>query len=284
MLLRLMRQNKANTAPWLAALLVCLFGCLAAGAASEDLADDASLSAAICPVVYQLEQSPSSHGYRYSFFGNAFFINEQGYLLTVAHVLETFRDGGQPYILVSRPNSPPRLLQAAIIAVDSEHDVAVLLATPNPFAGNHKVAFLPLASDPAFRGQAVIALSLHPPKLQNAHTFQAPQEDRSSGEVLSYESTQLEKSAPSADVFLLSHPVARGQSGSPVLALDSRAVVGLVEGRWLRSSTISIAKSSSRSISTPGAAIPIRHAIALLQRQSISWHTPQSPPSSLPTR
>jgi len=279
-----MRQNKANTAPWLAALLVCLFGCLAAGATSEDLSDDASLSAAICPVVYQLEQSPSSHGYRYSFFGNAFFINEQGYLLTVAHVLETFRDGGQPYILVSRPNSPPRLLQAAIIAVDSEHDVAVLLATPNPFAGNHKVAFLPLASDPAFRGQAVIALSLHPPKLQNAHTFQAPQEDRSSGEVLSYESTQLEKSAPSADVFLLSHPVARGQSGSPVLALDSRAVVGLVEGRWLRSSTISIAKSSSRSISTPGAAIPIRHAIALLQRQSISWHTPQSPPSSLPTR
>jgi len=279
-----MRQNKANTAPWLAALLVCLFGCLAAGAASEDLADDASLSAAICPVVYQLEQSPSSHGYRYSFFGNAFFINEQGYLLTVAHVLETFRDGGQPYILVSRPNSPPRLLQAAIIAVDSEHDVAVLLATPNPFTGNHKVAFLPLASDPAFRGQSVIALSLHPPKLQDAHTFQTPQEDRSSGEVLSYESTQLEKSAPSADVFLLSHPVARGQSGSPVLTLDSRAVVGLVEGRWLRSSTISIAKSSSRSISTPGAAIPIRHAIALLQRQSISWHTPQSPPSSLPTR
>jgi trypsin-like peptidase len=279
-----MRQNKANTAPWLAALLVCLFSCLAAGAASEDLADDASLSAAVCPVVYQLDQSPSSHGYHYSFFGNAFFINEQGYLLTVAHVLETFRDGGQPYILVSRPNSPPRLLQAAIIAVDSEHDVAVLLATPNPFAGNHKVAFLPLASDPAFPGQAVIALSLHPPKLQNAHTFQAPQEDRSPGEVLSYESTQLEKSAPSADVLLLSHPVARGQSGSPVLALDSRAVVGLVEGRWLRSSTISIAKSSSRSISTPGAAIPIRHAIALLQRQSISWHTPQSPPSSLPTR
>ena len=284
MLLRLMRQNKANTAPWLAALLVCLFGCLAAGAASEDLADDASLAAAVCPVVYQLDQSPSSRGYHYSFFGNAFFINEQGYLLTAAHVLETFRDGGQPYILVSRPNSPPRLLQAAIVAVDSEHDVAVLLATPNPFTGNHKVAFLPLASDPAFRGQSVIALSLHPPKVQNAHTFEVPREDRSSGEVLSYESTQLEKSAPAADVFLLSHPVTLGQSGSPVLALDSRAVVGLVEGRWLRSSAVSIAKSSSLSTSTPGAAIPIRYAIALLQRLSISWHTPQSPPSSMPAR
>ncbi len=278
MLLRRTRQNNGGNSSWLLALVVCLLGCLAAGAASEDLADDASLAAAVCPVVYQLDQSPSSRGYHYSFFGNAFFINEQGYLLTVAHVLETFRDGGQPYILISRPNSPPRLLEAAIIAVDSEHDVAVLLATPNPFAGKHKVTFLPLAPEPAIRGQSVIALSLHPPKLQNAHTFQAPQVDRSSGEVLSYESTQLEKSAPSADVFLLSHPVARGQSGSPVVALDSRAVVGLVEGRWLRSRAVSIAKSSSLSTSTPGAAVPIRYAIALLQRQSISWHAPQPPP------
>jgi hypothetical protein len=279
-----MRQTNRSTAPCLAAVLVCLFGCLAAGAASEDLADDASLSAAVCPVVYQLDQSPSSRGYHYSFFGNAFFINEQGYLLTVAHVMETFRDGGQPYILVSRPNGPPRLLQAAIIAVDAEHDVAILRATPNPFEGKHKVTFLPLAPEPATRGQAVIALSLHPPKLQNAHTFQAPQEDRSSGEVLSYESTQLEKSAPSADVFLLSHPVTRGQSGAPVLALDSRSVVGLVEGRWLRSSAVSIAKSSTVSPSTPGAAVPIRYAIALLQRQSISWHTSQSRPSVSPAR
>jgi hypothetical protein len=279
-----MRQNNGNNVSWLLALLVCHFCCLAAGAASEDLADDASLSAAVCPVVYQLDQSPSSRGYHYSFFGNAFFINEQGYLLTVAHVLETFRDGGQPYILVSRPNSPPRLLQAAIIAVDAEHDVAILRATPNPFEGKHKVTFLPLAPEPATRGQAVIALSLHPPKLQNAHTFQAPQEDRSSGEVLSYESTQLEKSAPSADVFLLSHPVTRGQSGAPVLALDSRAVVGLVEGRWLRSSAVSIAKSSAQSPSVPGAAVPIRYAIALLKRQAVNWHGPQPPLSAPPVR
>ena len=284
LLLRRMRRNNGSSASWLVALLACFFGCLAVGAASGDFEDDASLSAAVCPVAYQLDQSPSSRGYHYSFFGNAFFINEQGYLLTAAHVLETFRDGGQPYILVSRPNSPPRLLQAAIVAVDSEHDVAVLLATPNPFTGNHKVAFLPLAPDPAFRGQSVIAFSLHPPKVQNAHTFEVPREDRSSGEVLSYESTQLEKSAPAADVFLLSHPVTLGQSGSPVLALDSRAVVGLVEGRWLRSSAVSIAKSSSLSTSTPGAAIPIRYAITLLQRLSISWHTPQSPPSSRPAR
>ena len=252
--------------------------------ASGEPTEDGSLSAAVCPIVYQLDQSPASRGYRYSFFGNGFFINKEGYVLTVAHVLETFRDGGQPYILVSRPDSPPQLVRADVIAVDKEHDVAILRAMPNPFAGKHKVAFLPLASDPAFLGQHVLALSLHPQKLQNAQSFQAPQEDRSSGEVLSYESTKLEKSAPAADVFLLSHPVTLGQSGSPVLDLDSQAVVGLGEGRWLRSSGLSIAKSSTRSASVPGAAIPIRYAIALLQRQSVSWHAPQPPPSASPAR
>jgi len=152
MLLPRTRQNNGSNASWLLALVVCLLGCLTAGAAPDDLADDASLVAAVCPVVYQLDQSPSSRGYHYSFFGNAFFINEQGYLLTVAHVLETFRDGGQPYILVSRHNSPPQLLRADVIAVNAEHDVAILRATPNPFEGKHKVTFLPLAPEPAIRG------------------------------------------------------------------------------------------------------------------------------------
>jgi serine protease Do len=271
-------HSRSRRAVWFVALLACLFCGLSASVSSEEPAADAALSAAVCPIVYQLDQTPASRGYRYSFFGNGFFINEEGYILTVAHVLETFHDGGQPYILVTRPDSPPQLLRAEVIAVDKEHDVAILRATPNPFAGKHKVTFLPLASDPATLGQHVIALSLHPQKPQNAQSFQATQEDRSSGEVLSYETTKLENSAPAADVFLLSHPVTLGQSGSPVLAADSQAVVGLVEGRWLRSSGISIAKASSRSASVPGAAIPVRYAIDLLKRQSISWHA--HPPQS----
>jgi S1-C subfamily serine protease len=280
--LRQMPEHTTRRAAWFVAPLACLFCCPGAAIASEEPAEDASLSAAVCPIVYQLDQTPASRGYRYSFFGNGFFISEEGYILTVAHVLETFRDGGQPYILISRPNSPPQLLRADVIAVDKEHDVAILRATPNPFAGKHKVTFLPLTPDPAVLGQHVIALSLHPQKPQNARSFQAPQEDRSSGEVLSYESTQLEKSAPAADVFLLSHPVTLGQSGSPVLAQDSQAVVGLIEGRWLRSSGISVNKASSRSASVPGAAIPIRYAIALLQVKSIAWHTPQIRAASSP--
>ena len=265
----------------LGALLGCCAGCLIPGATPKEPSSDASLTAAVCPIVYQLDQSPSSRGYRYSFFGNGFFINQQGYLLTAAHVLETFRDGGQPYILVSRRNGPPKLLQATVIAADAEHDVAILLATSNPFDSSYKVSFLALSSEPISPGEPILALSLHPPRQQNAHTFEVPREDHFSGEVLSYESTKLEKSAPAAEVFLLSHPVNLGQSGSPVISQSSLAVVGFVEGRWLRSSGLSIAKSPAASTPTPGAAVPIRYAIALLQRQSISWHTPQSSPSSL---
>lgn len=247
-----------------------------------DIAADRT-TAALCPVVYPDDQTPASRGYHYTFFGNAFFINEEGYLLTVAHVLETFRDGGQPYILVNRREAPSRLLKVAVIAKDAEHDVAILRASPNPFSGSYTVAFVTLSSEPAVRGQAVLALSLHPRKLQDAQSFEAQSEDLSPGTVLSYQSTFLDKAGPAADVFLLSHPVVKGQSGSPVLALDSHAAVGLVEGLWLRGTTLSLAKSAPPPSNTPGAAIPIRYAIALLEKQGISWHTGTSSSTAAPS-
>jgi S1-C subfamily serine protease len=264
-----------------AAVCVCaLLACAAAtglviGAAAGDSGDDSSLSAAVCPLVYRLDESPSGRGYRYSFFGNAFFINEQGDLLTAAHVLETFRNGGQPSILLARPNRPPQLLPVTVVAADPVHDVAILRASPNPFGSHYRVGFLSIASEPAVPGQPVLAISLHPARLQNAKTFQAPVEDRSPGQVLSYETTQLEKSAPPAEVFLLSHPVTLGQSGSPVLDLHSRAVIGLVEGRWLRNSLVSLAQSNSPSAEPPGAAVPIRYAISLLEQKGVRWHASQ---------
>ena len=241
-------------------------------------------TAALCPVVYPNDQTPASRGYHYTFFGNAFFINDQGYLLTVAHVLETFRDGGQAYILVSRPNAPPRLLQVTVIAKDVQHDVAILRATPNPFVGKYNVTFLSLASGPVVRGQSVLALSLRPQKIQDAHSFDAQREDSSPGTILGFETTRLQQSGPAANVFLLSHPVVKGQSGSPVLDADSRAVVGLVEGLWLRGAPVSLSRSSALPTSTPGAAIPIQYALALLKEHNVSWlSTPTSPPSAPPS-
>src|SRR2546430_8352726 len=55
---------------------------------------DPAFKAALCPIVYPSDETPGSNGVRYTFFGNAFFINSQGYLLTAAHVLQTFRDLG----------------------------------------------------------------------------------------------------------------------------------------------------------------------------------------------
>ncbi len=263
--------------------LVCAVSAVAAGVAQgQAKSSDDSAITSVCPVVYPDDQTPASRGYHYTFFGNAFFINDQGYLLTVAHVLETFRDGGQPYILVSRPNSPPKLLQVTIIAKDPQHDVAILRAATNPFAGKYNVTFLPLASGPVARGESVLALSLHPQRLQDAHSFESPREDASPGTVLSFESTQLEKSAPAVNVFLLSHPVVKGQSGSPVLDTDTHAVIGLVEGLWLRGTPVSIAKSSAQTAATPGAAIPIQYALALLKEHSVSWRSVVMSPTSAP--
>lgn len=229
-------------------------------------------TAALCPVVYPDDQEPASRGYHYTFFGNAFFINEQGYLLTVAHVVETFRDGGQAYILVNRQNAPPGLVKVTVVARDTQHDVAILRATTNPFAGKYSVKYVTLSNVPAVRGQSVLALSLHPQRMQDAHSFDAQREDAASGTVLSFEFTQLEKSAPSVDVFLLSHPVVKGQSGSPVLDAGSRAVVGLVEGLWLRGTPLPAGKSGPLPSNTPGAAIPIRYAMTLLRERGLTWH------------
>jgi S1-C subfamily serine protease len=249
--------------------------------AQANSADDSAI-ASVCPVVYPDDQTPASRGYHYTFFGNAFFINDQGYLLTVAHVLETFRDGGQPYILVNRLNAPPKLLQVTVIAEDAQHDVAILRATQNPFAAKYAVSSLSLASGPVVRGQAVLALSLHPQKLQNAYSYESSREDSSPGTVLSFESTQLEKSAPAASVFLLSHPVVKGQSGSPVLDTESHAVVGLVEGLWLRGTPLAVAKSSALPTTTPGAAIPIQYALTLLKEHNVSWRSKVTSPTSAP--
>jgi hypothetical protein len=106
---------------------------LSASPQAGSAADPAT--AALCPIVYPDDQTPASRGYHYTFFGNAFFINDEGYLLTVAHVLETFRDGGQPYILVNRPDAPSRLLKVAVRAGCSRPSGTCSFAAPKKVSG-----------------------------------------------------------------------------------------------------------------------------------------------------
>jgi TonB family protein len=231
--------------------------------------DDAALSSAICPIVYPLDQSPSERGFHYTFYGNGFFINNEGYLLTAAHVLSQL-SGATPYIVLPLPMAPPRFLKAEVV-----HDVALLRATPNPFLGKYQVRFLPLAVARPARMQSVLAAALRPSRLRDPHTFDAFVEDRPAGEVLEYEFSQLDRGRSETELLLFSHEVLLGDSGAPVVSTDSQAVVGLVEGRWLRANAISLAAATRPSDGGVGAAVPIHYAIALLQQSGVSWHAAQ---------
>jgi len=251
------------------AALVCVLWPAIAACAPNQVADDATLWDAICPIVYPVDQSASDHGVHYLFFGNGFFINGDGYVLTAAHVLSQLH-GGQPYILLRQSVGSPRIVPANVMAIDREHDVAILRITPNPFTANYKVAFLPLSYDRPSPGQTVLTAALLPSKPRDAYTLNATIETRSRGEVLDSEFSQLDKGRGDTELFLFNHEIILGQSGAPVLSTDSQEVVGLVEGQWLGHNTLAVATAEQH---TPGAVLPIHYAIALLQQKHIAWHT-----------
>src|SRR5215467_10359876 len=250
---------------------LCAFCCVTRAKASETPGNNASLATAICPIVYPLDQSPSEKGYHYLFYGNAFFINEDGYLITAAHLMSSFRDGGQPHVLVELPSGQRHLLKTDVVATDWEHDVAILHATPNPFEGGYRVAFLPLATDRLEPGKPVVSISLRPSKLQEAYTFDPPLQERFAGEVLSYQYTKTE-GGRQIEVLLYSQKVIPGQSGSPVISEESGETVGFIEGRWLHPTAIPFVTSPEQIDPSPGAAVLIHYAISLLQARGIPWH------------
>jgi TonB family protein len=245
---------------------------MAQGTAPSPPAADRALSEAICPIVYPGDQIASAKGFHYLFYGNGFFINDQGYLITAAHVLSQLH-GGQPHILLQPITGPPKLLPAVLIAADREHDIAILRATPNPFESNYKVGFLRLEERWVARGHAVLAGSVHPSKPLDAYTLDGSVENRTSGEVFAFPFSQLEKQSSETELFLFNHQVRRGQSGAPVISPESDAVVGLIEGQWLRSTLVSLTAASDQAAPGVGAAVPIHYAIALLQQRGIVWHT-----------
>ena len=239
--------------------------------------DDSGLTAAICPIVYSLDEASAERGYRYIFYGNAFFIDRDGYLLTAAHVLSDFHDGGQPQILLRLPEAPPRLVKIEVVATDPLHDIAVLRAVPNPFEGKYKVAFLMLSSTKPLRGSAVLAAALRPTRLKDPHSFDAPTEDESLADVLRYTSIALDKGQPKTELFLFSHEVLRGQSGAPILSRQTHEVVGMVEGQWLHGVPLPSPTSSGDRGSTIGAGVPITYALTILEQRHIAWQTAGGP-------
>jgi hypothetical protein len=263
-----------------AAIPLLLFAA-SARAASDAAASAIPLAAAVCPIVYPLDQSPSDRGYHYIFYGNAFFINKDGYLITAAHVLSQLRDS-QPYLLLQLPMAPPRLVKAAVVIIDQDHDVAVLRASPNPFTGKYRVNFLRLAADRPQQNRSVLADALRPSRLKNPYTFDALIEDRPAGQLLEYRFTPLDKGRPDTEIFLFDHDVLLGDSGAPVVSAGSQQVVGLVEGRWLHGSSFLQTDAVQKQSAVVGAVVPIHYAIALLAQTRIAWERGSSVPVSSP--
>jgi Trypsin-like peptidase domain len=255
----------------LAALTAGLLYCESAMLAGASPANETAISAAICPVVYSLDESSAERGYRYIFYGNAFFINKDGYLLTAAHVLSDFQSGGQPQILVRPADAPPRLVRVELVASDVQHDVAILRAVPNPFDRKYGVTFLPLSASKPDRGSPILAEALRPAQLKDPHSFDAPQEEKALADVIQYTVIPLGKGQPKMELFLFNHEVLRGQSGAPILSRDAQEVVGIVEGQWLHGIPLPSPTSPGNRGSTVGAAVPITYALPLLEQQHVSW-------------
>ena len=267
-----MTTGRKQVAAWLAIIAYALGGMAVrelGGAAVEDAGGGGKvLARAICPIVYPVDETPSGRGYQYAFYGNAFFISREGYLITAAHVLHSFSNGGQPHILVQRGEAPPQMLKAEVVAVDKEHDVAVLRATPNPFAGSYRVAFLSLGAGSPGRGDSVIVAALRPARRQ-PRTFETELQDRSEARVVDFQSSQLEKGMGETELLLFNHEVILGQSGAPVLSADGHEVVGFIEGQWLRP-VAGLAAQMEQGSTSMGAAVPIRYAIAVLREKGIT--------------
>jgi outer membrane biosynthesis protein TonB len=247
---------------------------------STEVKADSSLTAALCQVVYPLDESPED-GYRYMFLGNGFFINRDGYVLTAAHLLSYFRHGGEPYILVGPREGPRRMLEAPIAAVDWDHDVAVLKASPNPFQNEKEIAYLPLSAEALAPGEGVLSASLRPPDVKNAHSSAAPLEDFAQSEAINYTFYQG-KDGAEKELLLFGQEVVAGQSGSPVVSVDSHAAVGIVVGQWLHPTVIPSGVGGHHVAVAPGAALRIHYGIALLQQNHIAWDmAPESQQRSL---
>lgn len=196
-------------------VLLCLLG-LAVLVTSQSVAQNQAVSvsskvanaltpsaaAAICPIVYPVDENPSARGYQYAFYGNAFFINRDGYLITAAHVLHSFRNGGEPHILVQRVEAPPQMLKAEVVLEDREHDVAVLRATPNPFFGTaYRVSTLAPEATPVTRGESIVVAALRP-KRRQPHSFETELEDRSAASVIDFQNSVLEKGLGETELVL----------------------------------------------------------------------------------
>lgn len=245
-----------------AAFVLLLFVALRSSALTDDpLSAKASSSAPVVPAVVQLLAiGPGQSGRNRECSATGFLVNEEGYVLTNAHVVEEAQaclaaaPGAR--ILAKLANAGARTATAVscnLVGVDELHDLA-LMKTDRPLPLNPGQVPAPYVFlDPGQMAEGTrVAVAGHPAFEWHPVT--------QSGQIIRRARVRLSaKSAAAAGVIVLDIPLRRGNSGSPVYLEAGGGVVGVVERQNIsdRAQTI---------------AVPIRHAIDLLNRHGVRWH------------
>jgi S1-C subfamily serine protease len=232
----------------------------------------------VAAVVQLLAVGPAGKGQNHECAATGFLVNEDGYILTNAHVVEKSQEclaqSPGAKIVARLANLKPAHLHAAeidtvqpgeaaspavscvVLGVDDIHDLAVL-KTERPFrtgapGGTNPFVFLDTTE--ATLGTPV-RVTGHPAFAWVAFT--------QSGHIFGRKSLPLfNQNAEPTDMMVMDIPLKPGNSGSPVYLEADGGVVGVVE----RQDTSDITKTL---------AVPIRYAIDLLNRFAVKWHAVQ---------
>jgi serine protease Do len=211
---------------------------------------------AVAAVVQLLAVGPGERGKNRECSSTGFLVNEEGYILTNAHVVEDARRclaaSPETKIMAKLPSANGRAVPAVscdVIGLDDLHDLAVL-KTERPLAGEERPGFLPL--DPAEVADGTpVAVTGHPAFAWHPTTLH--------GKVIRRTALALsDRGAEKTDILILDIPLKPGASGSPAY-VESGGVVGVVERQ-----------NPSRPSET--VAVPIRYAIELLNRYGVRWY------------
>ena len=232
----------------------------------------------VAAVVQLLAVGPGAGGQNHDCAATGFLVNEDGYILTNAHVVEKSEEclaqSPGAKIVARLANLKPSRPHAAgddtvqpsgaaspavscdIVGIDDVHDLAVL-KTERPFRTGAPGGLRPyvfLEPTPVTSG-AEVKVTGHP-----AFTWVALTQ---SGRILARKSLLLfNQNAEPTEMLMMDIPLKRGNSGSPVYLESNGGVVGVVE----RQDTSDKANTL---------AVPIRYAVDLLNRFGVKWHAVQ---------
>ncbi len=209
-------------------------------------------------VVQLLAIGPGERGNNRECSATGFLVNEDGYILTNAHVFERAMQclaaspGAKVMAKLAWPESrAATAASCSLVALDEVHDLAVIKAERPLNAGTAEKMYVRLETSLAAPGTPVAATG-HPAFAWNPVT--------QSGKIIRYGSLRLsEESSETSEVIVLDIELKAGNSGSPVYLFPAGAVIAVVERRnaWRISETV---------------AVPIRYAIELMDRHGVRWH------------